>query len=375
MIERGFPVAVDEEEYGSLPEEYRNSETWLKIKTRLEERGYDLTVKTPRSPWYDGQCLEEGADPVLIAQELDEQFGIESARYFADALVNRLLNSVNSNFVRGDFHVDSETLTGFWSENPDGHFKLWLELDIRKQPPMGEYIVACDVSQGLGGSGGSNSCITVFNRRNGKKVMSYAWPKIEPHELAECAIGLCKWLSSHNGNPAFLIWENQGPGKTFCQRIERSGFQHYYRRPPSNDAPLHARQTDRPGYWNQKPENLLGPYKESLLEGYFDNPDRDAIEELKEYQLDQRGVPYHLASRDKTDPAGSGSAHGDRVIADALAWHASIRFGDQHAGYVQRNAPNVMSATPDNVPRESFAYRRAQYLKMIGKQRKKEAAW
>jgi len=371
-ITKGFPVAVDEEKYGPLPAEYRDSEQWRKIKSRLEERGYDLTVKTPRSTWYDGQCLEEGADPVLIAQELDEQFGVESARYFAEALVNRLLNQADPRFIRGDFHVDSETLKGFWSENPDGHIKLWAELDISKRPPMGEYIVGCDISLGLGGSMGSNSCITVLNRRTGRKVLAYAWPKIEPHELAELAIGLCKWFCNRKGDPAFLIWENQGPGKTFCQRMERSGFQHYYRRPPSSEGPLHARQTDRPGYWNQKPQTLLGPYKEALLEGYFYNPDKDSIEELREYQLDQKGTPYHLASRNKTDPAGSGTAHGDRVTSDALSWHASVRFGDQHEKHSYgRKSLNVMNVREDDVVRESFAWRRAQYLKMLGKQEQK----
>lgn len=375
LIVKGFPVAVDEEKYRSLPEEYRDPARWLKIKIRLEERGYDLTAKIERSPWYDGECLKEGADPVLIAQELDEQFGVESARYFADVLVNRLLNQINTCFVRGDFHVDSESLTGFWSENPDGRFKLWAELDdIRKHPPMGEYIVACDVSLGIGGSGGSNSSITVFNRRIGRKVLSFASPKIEPHEFAEIAIGLCKWFCNYRGDPAFLIWENQGPGKTFCLRIERSGFQHYYRRKPSQEAPLHSRHTDRPGYWMQKRDAILGPYKEALLEGYFDNPDREAIEELRQYQVGSDGQPYHLASKDKTDPAGAGSAHGDRVIADGLAWHASLAFGDQHEGRTRRNAPNVMNVTEDNVPRESFAWRRAQYLKMMG-QKKLENTW
>lgn len=61
-------------------------------------------------------------------------------------------------------------------------------------------------------------------------------------------------------------------------------------------------------------------------------------------------------------------------IADALAWHASLVFGDQHKGHVLRNKPNVMNATEDNVPRESFAWRRAQYLKMLGK-KKLETTW
>ena len=46
-------------------------------------------------------------------------------------------------------------------KNPDGRFKLWCELDIRKVPPMGEYVVGVDVSSGIGGSMTSNSAIAL----------------------------------------------------------------------------------------------------------------------------------------------------------------------------------------------------------------------
>jgi len=228
---------------------------------------------------------------------------------------------------------------------------------------MGEYIVACDVSLGLGGSGGSNSCATVFNRRTGKKVLAFTSPKVEPYEFAELSIGLCKWFCNYRGDPAFLIWEDQGPGKTFRLRVERSGFHNIYHRKASQDSPLHSRHSNKPGYWMTKRSAILGPYKEALLEGYFDNQDRDAIEELRQYQVGQDGEPYHAASKSKTDPSGAGWAHGDRVISDALAYHASLVFGDQTTSNNHRKKPNVMNVREGDVSRESFAWRRAQYLK------------
>jgi len=197
---------------------------------------------------------------------------------------------------------------------------------------------------------------------------------VKPYELAEIAIALCRMFCNYRGDPAFLIWENQGPGKEFCQRVERSGFQHYYRRKSSDDAPLHSRHSDKPGYWMRKRSAVLGPYREGLLEGDFDNPDIEAVEELGQYQMGQDGEPYHVASKDKDDPTGAGASHGDRVVADALAYHASLMFGDQHKGHVRRNKPNVMNATEDNVPRNSFAWRRAEYLRMLSK-KKQKATW
>jgi hypothetical protein len=367
-IAKGNPVAVEVEKYGPLTEDYQSHDKWTKLKERLNERGYDLTSDSTRSPWYDQECLRAGANPVLVAQEYDMVFGAEGSQYFAESLINRLKNCVRRP-MRGEFTVHQESLVGKWSENQDGRFKLWVEMDIRGRPPMGEYVVGCDISAGLGGSGGSNSAITVFNRRTGQKVLSFASPSVAPYELAELAIGICKWFCNYKDDPAFLIWENQGPGREFCQRVERAAFHHFYRRKSSADAPLHSRHSDKPGYWMTKRSAILGPYREALLEGYFDNPDIESIEELNQYQMGADGEPYHVASKDKTDPSGAGASHGDRTIADGLAWHACLMFGDQHQGHVRRNKPNVMNATETNVSRESFAWRRAQYLKMRRKQK------
>jgi hypothetical protein len=276
--------------------------------------------------------------------------------------------------MRGEFHVHPETLEGKWSENPDGRLKLWIDLDIRRNPPMGEYIIGADICSGIGGSMTSNSAISIFNRRTGEKVGSFASPSVVPYELAELCIALCKWFVDYKGDPAFLIWEANGYGQEFKQRVERTSFQHFYRR-KTKDSPLHSRHTDKAGYWTYKRSALLGPYRESLLEGYFSNPEHEAIEELRQYQMGPDGEPYHVGEADKDDPAGAKAAHGDRVVADALVWEASINFGDQLERVGRHNRkPNVMDATMDGVPRESFAYRRAQYLKMLG-QKKLETTW
>ena len=370
-IKKGVPVPVDEEQYGPLSERYSTDE-WPSLRMRLEERGYDLTADQFRSQWYDDECLRQGADSVLIAQEYDMNFGSSVSRFFAEALVNRLLNRTQRP-VRGEVHVDSEQLVGSWSENPDGRFRLWTVFDIDHRPPMGEYIVACDISAGLGGSGGSNSSLTVFNRRAGSKVFGFISPSVKPYEFAEIAIAVCKLFCNYRGDPGFLIWEAQGPGNEFTQRVERSGFQHFYRRKASVDAPLHSRHSNKPGYWMQKRSRVLGPYREALLEGSFDNPDRNGIDELQQYQMGQDGEPYHVASKDKATPSGAGAAHGDVVISDGLAWHAALVFGDQHKGkgHDRYDRPNVMNVGVNDVHRDSFAWRRAEYLKWQRKQKQK----
>jgi hypothetical protein len=374
-IVKGKPVPIDEEKFGPLPAEYYDYAKWNSLKTRLEERGYDLTATDKyRSPWYDEECLRQGADPVLIAQEYDMNFGSSVSRFFADALINRLLNRAVRP-IRGEIHVDVETLTGTWSENPDGRFRTWTEFNIDGHPPLGEYIVGCDISAGLGGSGGSNSSLTVLDRRKGRKVFGFISPSVKPYEFAEIAIAVCKLFCNYRGDPGFLIWEAQGPGNEFTQRIERAGFQHYFRRKASDDAGLHSRHSNKPGFWMTKRSRVLGPYREALLEGSFDNPDQVAIEELKQYHMGTDGEPYHVASKDKTAPGGAGRAHGDVCISDSLAWFAALCFGDQHNQYARRNnQPTVMNVKPGDVAPNSFAWRRAQYLQTLG-QRKQQPNW
>lgn len=370
-IVKGKPAAVDEEKYGPLPEKYLGHEFWDRLKSRLTERGYDLSNDQFRSEWYDEECLRQGADSVLIAQEYDMNFGMSVSRYFADALVNRLLNQCTRPFKIGEFYVDPTSLTGSWSENPDGRFKLWTELDIRHRPPQGEYIIACDIAAGGGGDGSSNSSITILNRRTGKKVAAFASPAILPYELARLAIALCRWFINHKGDPAFLAWEANGPGgKEFQVQIERTNFQNYYRRKPK-DAMLHERNTGKPGYWTQKRSDLLGPYRQALLEGSFDNPDKDAIEELRQYERDQTGEPVHVAQKTKKDTSGAGAAHGDRCISDSVAWYVALTLGDQYGNSQKRKNINVMNVKEDDVARTAFAWRRAQYMKLMGKQKQK----
>jgi len=363
----GCPVAVDASKYGPLPESYLDDQRWKKLKARLEERGYDLTNGKERSVWYDNECLRPGASPVSMAQEYDMDFGSSVARYFAEALVNRLKTKSVRPPVRGEFHVNRETLIGHWSKNEDGRFRLWAPLNTHNAPPVGGYVVGVDVAAGVGGSMSSNSAISVLNRKTGEKVLGFASPSILPYDLAELAIGICNWFRDDGGRPAFLIWEANGYGGEFKTRVERTDFHFYYRR-KVKDANLFSRDTDKPGYWTHKRSALLGPYREALLEGFFNNPDSDSIAELTQYEMGQDGEPIHCSEKGK-DPSGAKGAHGDRIIADALAWHASLTFGDQLRITGDRSTINVNNVRENLVPANSAAWRRARYLDAMRKEK------
>ena len=117
------------------------------------------------------------------------------------------------------------------------------------------------------------------------------------------------------------------------------------------------RSTNKPGYWTQKRSELLGPYREALMEGQYVNPDAAALEELRQYSIGLDGEPFQNAENQKEDPTGAKKAHADRVVADAVGWIAALDFG-RVAGGTVREALNAMNVTPGSAPLGSYAWRR-----------------
>ncbi len=58
-------------------------------------------------------------------------------------------------------------------------------------------------------------------------------------------------------------------------------------------------------------------------------------------------------------------------LADGLVWVASVNFGDHFDSGHNRKNINVMNVKEDDVARESFAWRRAQYLRSMNKNKQK----
>ena len=104
-----------------------------------------------------------------------------------------------------------------WLPLPEGRFQLWFVPELGKYAPPDLYVVSADIGMGLGGSGGSNSALTVLNRRTMRKVASFVVSNMLPYLFAEMAIAACWWFKNDRGQPAFLAWEANGPGQEFQQ--------------------------------------------------------------------------------------------------------------------------------------------------------------
>lgn len=270
-----------------------------------------------RSPWYDNECKRRD-DVRLIAQELDIDYGASDYTYFPSPMLERHKES----YVALPIHVGDLEYERANGESPRfvanerGRLRLWVHPDaLGKVADDRDYVVGVDVATG---TGSSNSAISVGDRKTGEKVAEFVDPRMQPHELAVYAVALCRWFGGKSG-PAFLIWEANGPGRSFGAKVIELGYRNLYWR--RAEMALSKTQTDIPGWFStrENKEVLLGEYREALTNGTFINRSREAVEECG-YYVFRQGVVIHSQSADKEDPSGARDNHGDRVIADALCW-------------------------------------------------------
>jgi hypothetical protein len=280
------------------------------------EHGYKYILDGKlRSPWYDAECLRR-AHPILIAQELDIDYASASFRFFDEKTIERKILTESCNPMRRGywrFPVEGE---GFeWIDDDNGPFDLWIELGQAGEPPILEdYVIGLDISLG---TGASNSTMSIVNVRTGTKVASYANPNISPEEFGRFAPKIGElW------NNAFMIWEGQGPGLNFSKKVLEAGYFAYFHH--KDEPGSAAKSVDKPGWFSndERKYALLSDYRDAQFQGEFYNPDLISLKECREYVNLPGNKVIHSAEQSSIDPTGARSGHGDRVIADALAWKA-----------------------------------------------------
>ena len=305
-----------------------------------EERRALGTTRPNRSPWYDRQC-KRAVDLREIAQEIDIDYGGSVYQFFNAHKVRISM----SQFCRppefiGDLELDVPANTILRLKRKDeGPLRLWCPVDLTDKPVVSQrdtFIIGCDISAGTGGPKGSNSVASITNATTGEKIGEYVHPELMPHLFASVVCALGRLFSSRDGEsenqliPAKLIWESNGPGLIFgkvlvatflCRNI-------YYR---TQEDKLGKKRSDKPGWFSSTDTKLrlLGAYRAALGEGFV-NPSKEAHEECLEFVYDGNGVS-HSASINPFDPSAAKANHGDRVIADALAWLGIVElknFGD-----------------------------------------------
>lgn len=268
-----------------------------------------------RSPWYDRERARCVTD-MEIAQELDLDFLGSEYQFFDPETIEVLKEKYCFNPVwTGDIVFEPQSLMPTQvRENADGALKLWFDPGGRPGSVGSErkFVIGADVSQG---TGASNSALSIVDTISGEKVGVWCSPRTRPLEFADRAVALASFF-----NHALLIWDASGPtGQSFTRRIIESGYGNLYYRKPEDRMDQTA--SSQPGYYLNPDAraSLLEEYRAALGEHRFINRHDHALTEALQFVVQPGGKVEHNQAANSQDPTGARTAHGDEVIADALA--------------------------------------------------------
>ena len=278
------------------------------------------------SPWYGR--LAEKMSSKAIAQEVDMDHGRAGDMFFDFTEIERhRMDHARKPLLTGDIvaakkmdeneHIAairslSHESFRFWSWASRCQWKLWFKLIENRPPQNCEYVLGADISNG---AGNSNSVITVLDNLSGRVMAKYWDAHTSPERLAVIAATAGVWFGGVH-TPAFLIWENNGPGGIFGRKLISMGYPRYYLQRQITSKG--SERTNRYG-WNssrEKKELLLGSYRDQLASDRIIQPCAESLDEAGDYIYDEYGRLLPARLREETE--GGRELHGDHVIADAL---------------------------------------------------------
>jgi hypothetical protein len=312
-----------------------------------------------RSPWFDKRCREAAMESI-IAQELEISILGSGSQFFSDQELNLVEKDYcREPFLVGDLEIDPEThLCTKFVESPGGHLRLWTYPDAKGNIPKDrDYACGVDVSMG---TGASNSCAAVGDILTRAKVAEYVnpGPNFGPHKFADVVFALTHWFTGKNDEPAYTVWEADGPGRPFGDRLKKDLGHHniYFHR---SEDKLGAKVSDIPGMKTTKSGNkaLLEAYGSSIVSGRYIERSHETINECRQFVYGDDGDPVHAKAAACLDPSGARSNHGDRVKASALLVKAMREIA----------LPEPKKGEPEIRP-GSLAYRNREHRKLANRE-------
>ena len=293
-----------------------------------------------RSPWYDKEVKRCGS-PVEVAQELDISFGASQQLFFDISLLASYQSKfVRAPYVRGEIEFDDKLSEIVFTEQPRGRLKMWAHPDpLGEMPADRSYAIGIDIATG---TGSSNSCLSVVDRKTREKVAEFASPKMRPDQLAKYAVAMARWLKDPYGRPALLCWEAAGPGRIFGDVVVELGHREIWFRHKEGTA--FKKTSDMMGWIPSKESKLtlFGNYRRQLFSEAFINRSREALNECSEIVYMPGGGIEHTRSISVRDSSGARFNHGDRATADALVCMAIGYEGNRATPKTQISPGSLM---------------------------------
>ena len=302
-----------EVKYDKLLKKYFINSVWHKKEE--ERRGpkamaeeIDMNHQGAGATFFDTSSLENYK--LMYCKPPKNYRVVNFVKGVANDQIAGLIRSGNINKIKSQISTTKQermTEWKFWCDLPDG------------RPNQNEnYVFGIDISKG---QGASNSVIAAYSADKRQKVGEWANSRIPPHEFARLTVASALWFGGRNPRRMpFIIWEANGdPGIEFGRMLVQVLSYPYYYRDQAAGVIGVARKKKKYGFHSslEKKAELLGEYSQALAQFEFFNFSEEAINEAMTYLVfdsGQIGPAVLLAEK-----SGSRLAHGDRVIADALA--------------------------------------------------------
>ena len=325
-----------------------------------------------RSLWYDKECARRRNDRRAIAQNIDRS-PIGAGDTFFDGQVCKRIRSEHIRVpdyegeIEYRFDKDGKLRNCYYRDKAGKkRFSWWGKLTNeggKLRPNQGHnYIVACDISLGMGAS---NSVASVYDVNAHEKVGTFVCPNTPPESFADQAVAICKWVGGLTRR-AYLIWENNGPGGSFDRRVRWHGYGFVH---TNTNERISFRPRGKENGWHSSKDakyDLLLELRIALNEGLKTKHqhkaliihDERTVGEYEDYIFYENGEVGLSECMD--EDSGARSAHGDRVIPDGLF---VLALSDQ---------PKAALKEVSRVHPGSFAWRRQKYT---SSKRKKKQMW
>ena len=280
-----------------------------------------------RSVYFDREC--DRAQRVQdIRQELEIDYLGSGSPFFSQGEIEKAVDNFARPCVqRIDVmrYLDLERADirriEYSSKDDDDVLLLWDPLGSDERPSGGtEYCLAADVSSG---TGATNSVLSVGCRRTMRMVGLYVTSCMDPYKFGSLAVALGRFFNG-DGQEAYLIWEANGPGRTFERAVLDHGYDNIYFK--EHDQNLYAAPTSIPGWYSSRDSKriLLTEYAAALNMGKIIIPDERCIREMGEFHYFANAIS-HVKAMTSPDPSAAKDNHGDRVISNALLWRGLRR--------------------------------------------------
>lgn len=274
-----------------------------------------------RSPWYDKQVKRKG-DLRAVAMDLDIDAGGSVSQFFNPLTIKNLLaTDAIKPYWEGDISFDRDTGRPLGLvQVKGGPLLLWSIPNSSGNVATGPYCMGADISTGVGAS---NSVLSIIDAVKGEKVGEFATASMKPEDFAMACMALGWTFKDDYGVPAYFIWEHAGPGQLFGERIVESKYPHcWYRDAMSANFFGQGRNQSQVGWVPsiQSKRTLLDEYRAALEKRQLVNRSEYALRECLSYKYTHDGGVEHPSDSKHPDPTGARVNHGDRVIADSLAW-------------------------------------------------------